>query len=181
MICLCSFFLSFLQNHQRQRSIMSGISSMRYFSSNMGVMQISLLPRFLKWWNQTVWMYVLGSCFCEFYGLDLYSVERLVTTNAFRALIDNFCFCSVQNAPTQSLLSVVNGILDESIERKNGEIPQVILMSPSIIILFSCTWQSTRFNSSLWILFDSEWQAFWGKLYKRLSGEYLLKGNTWKR
>nr|XP_029119048.1 kinesin-like protein KIN-14C [Elaeis guineensis] len=29
-----------------------------------------------------------------------------------------------QNAPTQSLLSVVNGILDESIERKNGEIPQ---------------------------------------------------------
>ncbi|XP_035541871.1 kinesin-like protein KIN-14K isoform X2 [Juglans regia] len=28
----------------------------------------------------------------------------------------------LQNAPTQSLLSVVNGILDESIERKNGEI-----------------------------------------------------------
>lgn len=31
----------------------------------------------------------------------------------------------LQNAPTQSLLSVVNGILDESIERKNGEIPHV--------------------------------------------------------
>ncbi|KAM0982952.1 hypothetical protein ACFX2J_015678 [Malus domestica] len=30
----------------------------------------------------------------------------------------------LQNAPTQSLLSVVNGILDESVERKNGEIPQ---------------------------------------------------------
>lgn len=30
-----------------------------------------------------------------------------------------------QNAPTQSLLSVINGILDESIERKNGEIPDV--------------------------------------------------------
>ncbi|XP_043703568.1 kinesin-like protein KIN-14C [Telopea speciosissima] len=30
---------------------------------------------------------------------------------------------SFDNAPTQSLLSVVNGILDESIERKNGEIP----------------------------------------------------------
>ncbi|XP_010242698.1 PREDICTED: kinesin-like protein KIN-14G isoform X2 [Nelumbo nucifera] len=30
---------------------------------------------------------------------------------------------SLDNAPTQSLLSVVNGILDESIERKNGEIP----------------------------------------------------------
>eukprot|EP00268_Persea_americana_P019907 TRINITY_DN20251_c0_g1_i2.p1 TRINITY_DN20251_c0_g1~~TRINITY_DN20251_c0_g1_i2.p1 ORF type:complete len:370 (-),score=77.59 TRINITY_DN20251_c0_g1_i2:933-2042(-) len=31
---------------------------------------------------------------------------------------------SLDNAPTQSLLSVVNGVLDESIERKNGEIPQ---------------------------------------------------------
>ncbi|THU73453.1 hypothetical protein C4D60_Mb04t23010 [Musa balbisiana] len=31
---------------------------------------------------------------------------------------------SLDNAPTQSLLSVVNGILEESIERKNGEIPQ---------------------------------------------------------
>ncbi|XP_042404762.1 kinesin-like protein KIN-14C [Zingiber officinale] len=30
---------------------------------------------------------------------------------------------SLDNAPTQSLLSVVNGILDESIERRNGEIP----------------------------------------------------------
>ncbi|XP_051199635.1 kinesin-like protein KIN-14M isoform X1 [Lolium perenne] len=30
---------------------------------------------------------------------------------------------SMDNAPTQSLLSVVNGILDEIIERKNGEIP----------------------------------------------------------
>ncbi|KAF8369925.1 hypothetical protein HHK36_032044 [Tetracentron sinense] len=34
-----------------------------------------------------------------------------------------FSISYVQNAPTQSLLSVVNGILDESIERKNGEIP----------------------------------------------------------
>ncbi|XVF09608.1 hypothetical protein REPUB_Repub07fG0108500 [Reevesia pubescens] len=31
---------------------------------------------------------------------------------------------SLDNAPTQSLLSVVNGALDESLERKNGEIPQ---------------------------------------------------------
>ncbi|KAJ6676960.1 KINESIN-LIKE PROTEIN KLP-3 [Salix viminalis] len=30
---------------------------------------------------------------------------------------------SLDNAPTQSLLSVVNGILDESIERKNDKIP----------------------------------------------------------
>lgn len=32
---------------------------------------------------------------------------------------------SLDLAPTQSLLSVVNGILDESIHRKNGEIPHV--------------------------------------------------------
>ena len=31
----------------------------------------------------------------------------------------------LQNAPTQSLLSVVNGILEESVERRNGEIPYV--------------------------------------------------------
>ncbi|XP_047159134.1 kinesin-like protein KIN-14P [Vigna umbellata] len=31
---------------------------------------------------------------------------------------------SLDNAPTQSLLSVVNGILEESVERRNGEIPQ---------------------------------------------------------
>ncbi|KAJ8513343.1 hypothetical protein OPV22_003777 [Ensete ventricosum] len=30
----------------------------------------------------------------------------------------------LDNAPTQSLLSIINGIVDESIERKNGEIPQ---------------------------------------------------------
>ncbi|XP_022971565.1 kinesin-like protein KIN-14P isoform X3 [Cucurbita maxima] len=30
---------------------------------------------------------------------------------------------SLDNAPTQSLLSVVNGILDESVDKKNGEIP----------------------------------------------------------
>ncbi|GAU22724.1 hypothetical protein TSUD_138490 [Trifolium subterraneum] len=29
----------------------------------------------------------------------------------------------MQNAPTPSLLSVVNGILEESVERRNGEIP----------------------------------------------------------
>lgn len=33
----------------------------------------------------------------------------------------------MQNAPTQSLLSVVNGILDESIERKTDEIPHVCI------------------------------------------------------
>lgn len=37
-------------------------------------------------------------------------------------LMDMMKSTSLDNAPTQSLLSVVNGILDESIERKNGEI-----------------------------------------------------------
>lgn len=43
-----------------------------------------------------------------------------------RRLYNVLGLCLMQNAPTQSLLSVVNGILDESIERKNGEIPPVI-------------------------------------------------------
>ncbi|XP_072963056.1 kinesin-like protein KIN-14K [Typha angustifolia] len=34
---------------------------------------------------------------------------------------------SLDNAPTQSLLSVINGILDESIERKKGEIPHRVV------------------------------------------------------
>ncbi|PWZ11732.1 Kinesin-like protein KIN-14K [Zea mays] len=34
---------------------------------------------------------------------------------------------SLDNAPTQSLISVVNGILDESIERKKGEIPHRVV------------------------------------------------------
>ncbi|KAL6845144.1 hypothetical protein ACP4OV_024639 [Aristida adscensionis] len=34
---------------------------------------------------------------------------------------------TLDNAPTQSLLRVVNGILDESIERKRGEIPQRVV------------------------------------------------------
>ncbi|KHN16578.1 Kinesin-4 [Glycine soja] len=33
---------------------------------------------------------------------------------------------SIDNAPTQSLLSVVNGILEESVERRNGEIPHCV-------------------------------------------------------
>ncbi|EMS62353.1 Kinesin-4 [Triticum urartu] len=34
---------------------------------------------------------------------------------------------SLDNAPTQSLLTVINGILDESIERKKGEIPHRVV------------------------------------------------------
>lgn len=40
----------------------------------------------------------------------------------------------LQNAPTQSLLSVVNGILEESVERRNGEIPHVWLANENTSI-----------------------------------------------
>lgn len=53
-----------------------------------------------------------------------------------------FGLCLMQNAPTQSLLSVVNGILDESIERKNGEIPQVFWSLAIKIILWFTAWES---------------------------------------
>ncbi|KAE9586048.1 putative minus-end-directed kinesin ATPase [Lupinus albus] len=39
-------------------------------------------------------------------------------------ITDLFQHLLLQNAPTQSLLSVVNGILEESVERRSGEIPQ---------------------------------------------------------
>lgn len=63
-----------------------------------------------------------------FYMFKLFQRLRhmLVSTLVFKLLM-TFAVCTHgnQNAPTQSLLSVVNGILDESIERKNGEIPHV--------------------------------------------------------
>ena len=44
---------------------------------------------------------------------------------SFWALVNGISTSRMQNSPTQSLLSVVNGILDESIERKSYEIPHV--------------------------------------------------------
>lgn len=41
----------------------------------------------------------------------------------------HFSISCMQNAPTQSLLSVVNSILDESVERQNSEIPHVCNMA----------------------------------------------------
>lgn len=42
----------------------------------------------------------------------------------------------MQNAPTQSLLSIATGILDDSIERNSGEVPQVLWLLTILIILF---------------------------------------------
>lgn len=41
----------------------------------------------------------------------------------------------LQNAPTQSLLTVVYGILEESVEKRNGEIPHVCMFINSFIKL----------------------------------------------
>ena len=54
----------------------------------------------------------------KMYLLELFWYQNCILTLCITKLI-------LQNAPTQSLLSVVNGILDEIIERKNGEIPYV--------------------------------------------------------
>jgi hypothetical protein len=52
--------------------------------------------------------------------IDMYVIFFLFMTDLFLCRL-------LQNAPTQSLLSVVNGILEESVERRNGEIPHVWL------------------------------------------------------
>lgn len=36
-------------------------------------------------------------------------------------------YLMLQNAPTQSLLGVVNGILEETVEKRNGEMPYVCM------------------------------------------------------
>ncbi|XP_057415829.1 kinesin-like protein KIN-14C isoform X3 [Lotus japonicus] len=53
----------------------------------------------------------------SFADLPAAKISEMMKSNS----LDNLM---LQNAPTQSLLSVVNGILEESVERRNGEIPQ---------------------------------------------------------
>ncbi|KAK6128118.1 hypothetical protein DH2020_038149 [Rehmannia glutinosa] len=54
---------------------------------------------------------------------DLKSQRALRSSPLMTGVVPVLPSFHVSNAPTQSLLSVVNGILDESIELKNGEIP----------------------------------------------------------
>ncbi|KAK7291434.1 hypothetical protein RIF29_06571 [Crotalaria pallida] len=49
--------------------------------------------------------------------------KKILPESKFQRLVRG-PFMPGTNAPTQSLLSVVNGILEESVERRNGEIPQ---------------------------------------------------------
>ncbi|KAL6629653.1 hypothetical protein ACP70R_029418 [Stipagrostis hirtigluma subsp. patula] len=62
-------------------------------------------------------------------GADLYSPSRVFQLKQGYSdppgcrISDLMKSTSLENAPTQSLLGVVNSILDESIERKNGQIP----------------------------------------------------------
>ncbi|GJM90666.1 hypothetical protein PR202_ga06967 [Eleusine coracana subsp. coracana] len=65
------------------------------------------------------------------FGVDPYSPSRVFqlkqgyTDLPGCKISDLLKSTSLENAPTQSLLGVVNSILDESIERKNGQIPYV--------------------------------------------------------
>lgn len=61
----------------------------------------------------------------------LYLLRFLFTMCSVQCVFNAFQHLLLQNAPTQSLLSVVNGILDESVERKNSEIPHVWLSRPT--------------------------------------------------
>ncbi|XP_062221024.1 kinesin-like protein KIN-14C isoform X2 [Phragmites australis] len=59
---------------------------------------------------------------------DAFQLQRGSYTDLLAAKISEMMHSSsLDNAPTQSLLRVVNGILDESIERKRGEIPHRVV------------------------------------------------------
>ncbi|TKW16718.1 hypothetical protein SEVIR_5G317600v4 [Setaria viridis] len=59
---------------------------------------------------------------------DAFQIKRGSYTDLPAAKISEMMHSSsLDNAPTQSLLRVVNGILDESVERKRGEIPHRVV------------------------------------------------------
>ncbi|WVZ99310.1 hypothetical protein U9M48_044633 [Paspalum notatum var. saurae] len=59
---------------------------------------------------------------------EVFHLKRGSYSDLPAAKISEMMHCnSLDNAPTQSLISVVNGILDESIERKKGEIPHRVV------------------------------------------------------
>nr|XP_007160373.1 hypothetical protein PHAVU_002G316200g [Phaseolus vulgaris]ESW32367.1 hypothetical protein PHAVU_002G316200g [Phaseolus vulgaris] len=64
-------------------------------------------------------IHYVGHNFHEVFQLKPGSYADLPAENISEMMNSN----SIDNAPTQSLLSVVNGILEESVERRNGEIP----------------------------------------------------------
>ncbi|AQK87825.1 P-loop nucleoside triphosphate hydrolase superfamily protein with CH (Calponin Homology) domain [Zea mays] len=64
-----------------------------------------------------------GQKFCDVFQLKHGSYSGPAAAKISEMMHSN----SLDNAPTQSLISVVNGILDESIERKKGEIPHRVV------------------------------------------------------
>ncbi|XP_024629146.1 kinesin-like protein KIN-14C isoform X3 [Medicago truncatula] len=64
-------------------------------------------------------IYQVGHKFHEVFQIKPGSYSDLPAAKISEMMKSN----SLDNAPTQSLLSVVNGILEESVERRNGEIP----------------------------------------------------------
>ncbi|XP_074575167.1 kinesin-like protein KIN-14C [Curcuma longa] len=71
----------------------------------------------------------------------------------------------LDNAPTQSLLSITNGILDESIERKNGEISQHV----------ACLLRRVMQEIERRILTQAEHIRNQNNLIKAREGKYLLR------
>ncbi|RLN07623.1 kinesin-4-like [Panicum miliaceum] len=72
---------------------------------------------------------VMSEPYSPSFGADAYSPSRVFQPKQGYSdlpgckISDLMKSSSLENAPTQSLLGVVNSILDESIERKNGQIP----------------------------------------------------------
>ncbi|XP_058757794.1 kinesin-like protein KIN-14C isoform X1 [Vicia villosa] len=64
-------------------------------------------------------IYQVGNKFHEVFQIKPRSYADLPAAKISEMMKSN----SLDNAPTQSLLSVVNGILEESVEKRNGEIP----------------------------------------------------------
>jgi hypothetical protein len=102
-------------------------------------------------------------------------------------MTDLFLCRFLQNAPTQSLLSVVNGILEESVERRNGEIPHVWLAKwkyKYISMWLTCTLNSYNryifINILYYFCLFSVWHACWERFHRRLNGAYRLKQNIYE-
>ncbi|KAF2324848.1 hypothetical protein GH714_018034 [Hevea brasiliensis] len=100
-----------------------GITSPQSGEDKLKVLQDSKFQRALRGpvmaETSTALMRHMGHKFHEVFQLKQGRYADLSAAKISEMMKSN----SLDNAPTQSLLSVVNGILDESIERQNGEIP----------------------------------------------------------
>nr|CAB3446188.1 unnamed protein product [Digitaria exilis] len=84
---------------------------------------------------------IMSEPYSPSFGADVYSPSRVFQPKQGYSdlpgckISDLMKSSSLENAPTQSLLGVVNSILDESIERKNGQIPyRIACMLRKVIV-----------------------------------------------